>query len=78
MSILNDNSHLIAQDDRTKDDDLRALARMIEYASMEAKKNGLLLTGHLLELAGWSLRVATPDAAAERPMPYEARTEKPN
>jgi len=75
---VNSDSELIADDDRQKDDDLRALARMVEYASIEAKRNGLLLTGHLLELAGWSLRVASPEATRERHAAYEARTDKPN
>jgi len=60
-------------------DDLRALARMIEYVSSEAKRHGLLLTGHLLDLAGWSLEEATADSAGQRqPPPELARPEKPN
>jgi hypothetical protein len=59
--------------------DLRALARMIEYVSSEAKRHGLLLTGHLLDLAGWSLEEATTDSAGPRqPPPELARPEKPN
>ena len=78
MSIVKSETELSLQDDRTKDDDLRALARMIEYASIEAKKNGLLLTGHLLDLAGWSLRVANPEATTEPTASYEARPDKRN
>ena len=60
-------------------DDLRALARMIEYVSDEAKRHGLLLTAHLLDLAGWSLRDATSESSAQRqPPPELARPEKPN
>jgi hypothetical protein len=60
-------------------DDLRALARMIEYVSSEAKRHGLVLTAHLLDLAGWSLEEATADSASQRqPPPELARPEKPN
>ena len=78
MGSAIDNSDLADPDDARNNDDLRALARMIEYACAEARRNGLLLTGDLLELAGWSLRVASPDAATERRARYEARPEKPN
>ena len=68
-----------AADQSDPRDDLRALARMIEYVSSEAKRHGLLLTAHLLELAGWSLEEATADSAAQRqPPPELARPEKPN
>lgn len=74
---MNRDSDLTAEEDRT-DDDLRALARLIEYATAEARKNGLVLTAHLLELAGWSLRIADADGKADRSAAYEARTDKPN
>jgi hypothetical protein len=51
-------------DEGAPGEELRALARMVEYASLEAKKNGLLLTGHLLDLAGWSLLEEKPEPSA--------------
>ena len=43
---------------------MEALARMIEYASAEAKEGGLFLTAHLLDLAGWSVQEARTNAEA--------------
>jgi hypothetical protein len=43
---------------------MEALARMIEYVSVEARENGLFLTAHLLDLAGWSVQEARSNADA--------------
>jgi hypothetical protein len=40
-----------------------ALSRMIQYVSAEAKQGGFALTGHLLDLADWTLREAHSGAA---------------
>ena len=45
-------------------DQMEALARMIEYASLEARESGLFLTAHLLDLAGWSVQEAQANAEA--------------
>jgi hypothetical protein len=50
-------------------DQLKALARMVEYASLEARDSGLFLTAHLLDLAGWSLQEARANVAALRAKP---------
>jgi hypothetical protein len=77
--VVNNAEKSNAADQGDARDDLRALARMIEYVSSEAKRHGLVLTAHLLDLAGWSLEEATADSAAQpQPPPELARPEKPN
>jgi hypothetical protein len=42
---------------------------MIRYAGAEAKQNGLPLTGHLLDLADWTLRETQDDATTQPGLP---------
>jgi hypothetical protein len=59
--------------------ELDALAKMIEYSSVEAKQHGLLLTSHLLDLAVWSLKETQPEAvAADGGLAHVRVVDKPN
>jgi hypothetical protein len=55
----------LSEEAPTREDDLDALARMIVYASEEAKDKGLALTSRLLDLAAWSIH----EAGAKSPAP---------
>jgi hypothetical protein len=79
IKIVNKTDRETDVDEAAPSDDIRALARMIEYASLEAKRNGLLLTSHLLDLAGWSLKEPNPDPITALNMPRDrVASEKPN
>jgi hypothetical protein len=59
--------------------EIDALAKMIEYSSVEARQHGLLLTSHLLDLAVWSLKEARPEGTQPGAGPDPTRViDKPN